>query len=327
VLRQYKLRKISSVLLHGPGSARKQHIGTAPGSAPKKSMMISCRFCGTSNARKENRCFRCGRRLHLANARPAPESYRSTLRDADPPEAPPPDIPHAPTVEGGGWGTATKMAREPVSVPAPSTSEPPIIIAAPRTPEPPHPSTLRSAGGLPGEGEWGSLSFQQARDRERAPESDIYTDENVAPLMARVMAGVYDALVMLAAFAVMAVAYALMTRNLDASPVPESALGWSIYGALMLAVVAFYRSLFILVGADSPGMQWAGLRLVTFDGDAPTAHHRWMRVAWGAFSVLPLGLGLLWALVDQERLTWHDLLSKTFPSPDTTARSLPRWSR
>ena len=51
-----------------------------------------------------------------------------------------------------------------------------------------------------------------------------------------------------------------------------------------------------------------------------------MRVAWGVFSVLPLGLGLLWALVDQERLTWHDLLSKTFPSPDTTSNSVPRWS-
>ncbi len=182
-------------------------------------------------------------------------------------------------------------------------------------------------GGLPGEGEWGSMSFQQAKERERAPESDIYTDDRVAPIAARVMAGVYDGMVMLGAAGVMAVAYAVMTRNLGADPIPETLAGWAIYGVLLLAVVVFYRTLFILAGGDSPGMQWAGLRLVTFDGDAPTTQERFMRVLWGTFSVLPLALGLFWALVDQEQLTWHDLLSKTFPSPDTGTRTAPRWSR
>jgi hypothetical protein len=26
-------------------------------------------------------------------------------------------------------------------------------------------------------------------------------------------------------------------------------------------------------------------------------------------------LGMLWALVDEEALTWHDHMSKTFPTP------------
>jgi hypothetical protein len=26
------------------------------------------------------------------------------------------------------------------------------------------------------------------------------------------------------------------------------------------------------------------------------------------------GIGLLWALVDEEKLTWHDHISKTFPT-------------
>lgn len=198
----------------------------------------------------------------------------------------------------------------------------------PRRPASPAPTPRDfDLSGLPGEGDWGSLSFQQAREQERAPESDIYTDDRVAPLPARIMAGVFDGLVMTGAFGLMALAYAVVTRNLGANPLPESLVGWVIYGVLALAVVVFYRSLFILAGGDSPGMRWAGLRLVTFDGDVPTVHERFMRVAWGAFSVLPLGLGLLWAVLDQERLTWHDLLSKTFPSPDAGARSAPRWSR
>jgi uncharacterized RDD family membrane protein YckC len=212
----------------------------------------------------------------------------------------------------------------PSTVPVPPAD--PIPAVVPHAPSP-VPDPQFPMGGLPGEGEWGSLSFQQAKERERAPESDIYTDENVAPVPARIMAGIYDGMVMLAAFGVMAIAYAAMTRNLGADPVPESFGGWAIYALLMFAVIVFYRSLFILAGGDSPGMRWAGLRLVTFDGDAPTVQDRFMRVAWGAFSTLPLGLGLLWALVDQERLTWHDLLSKTFPSPDSNSSSVPRWSR
>ncbi len=293
----------------------------------EKSIMISCRFCGTSNASEENRCFRCGRRLHLANARAAPDSYRppasSVHTAAAEPFPPSGDSASAPSSwpagvsDGGGNGAATRMAQV-----SPATNSPPVALKV-------APAAGREfpLGGLPGEGEWGSLSFQQAQQRERAPESEIYSDDHVAPLLARVMAGVYDGMVMLGAFGLMAIAYALMTSNLGASPVPQSALGWAIYGALMLAVVVFYRSLFILAGGDSPGMRWAGLRLVTFDGDMPTMQDRFMRVAWGAFSALPLGLGLFWALVDQERLTWHDLLSKTFPSPDNASSTVPRWSR
>lgn len=289
--------------------------------------MISCRFCGTSNSREESRCFRCGRRLHLANARPAPESYRAptaTVRDSvSPPlQALSDAVAGEPTpaafagLDGGGRATAAKMA--------------PMATAAPQAFVMTHPAPSPVPGqmaGLPGEGEWGSLSFQQAKERERAPESDIYTDDSVAPLPARALAGVYDAMVMVGAFGLMAVAYAVMTRNLGADPVPESWFGWAIYGVLALAVIFFYRSLFILAGGDSPGMRWAGLRLVTFDGEAPTVQDRFMRVAWGGLSALPLGLGVAWALVDQERLTWHDLLSKTFPSPDSTPQSAPRWSR
>jgi len=283
--------------------------------------MISCRFCGTSNARQEDRCFRCGRRLHLANARPAPDAYRgpaSSVHDMGRPDQPVPVVPTplevaSPLVgsDSGGRGTAARMAAEAL------------------TPVPTRPSAERdfSLSDLPGEGDWGSLSFQQAKERQRAPESDIYTDEAVAPLPARIMAGFFDGLVMVGAFGLMALAYAVMTRNLGASPLPESLLGWAVYAVLALAVVLFYRSLFILAGGDSPGMRWAGLRLVTFDGDEPTVQERFLRVAWGTFSVLPLGLGLFWAVLDQERLTWHDLLSKTFPSPDAGSKEAPRWSR
>ena len=50
-----------------------------------------------------------------------------------------------------------------------------------------------------------------------------------------------------------------------------------------------------------------------------TEHRRFgvrlFRVGAAGLSVLAAGLGILWALVDEESLTWHDHISKTYPTP------------
>jgi uncharacterized RDD family membrane protein YckC len=61
-------------------------------------------------------------------------------------------------------------------------------------------------------------------------------------------------------------------------------------------------------------MRFAGLRLVDFDGRKPHRDARLLRQAAGFLSLCSLGLGLVWALVDEESLTWHDHISKTFPT-------------
>jgi hypothetical protein len=40
-----------------------------------------------------------------------------------------------------------------------------------------------------------------------------------------------------------------------------------------------------------------------------------MRQLASVLSLISAGLGLVWALVDEENLTWHDHISKTFPTP------------
>ncbi len=82
------------------------------------------------------------------------------------------------------------------------------------------------------------------------------------------------------------------------------------------AVIAlFYRSLWYFGNGDTPGMRFAGLQLVDFDGRRPDREQRGMRQVAGLLSFLAAGLGLVWALVDEENLTWHDHISKTFPTP------------
>jgi uncharacterized RDD family membrane protein YckC len=57
------------------------------------------------------------------------------------------------------------------------------------------------------------------------------------------------------------------------------------------------------------------LRILNFDGRPATRQERLARVASAWISAAPAGLGLVWALLDEETLTWHDQISKTFPTP------------
>lgn len=80
-------------------------------------------------------------------------------------------------------------------------------------------------------------------------------------------------------------------------------------------IAAFYRSLWYFGNGDTPGMRFTGLRLVDFDGRRPDRDQRAIRQVASLLSFLAAGLGLVWALVDEENLTWHDHISKTFPTP------------
>ena len=88
-----------------------------------------------------------------------------------------------------------------------------------------------------------------------------------------------------------------------------------LLGGVTGAVVFLYRILWCLGGGDTPGMRFAGLRLVDFDGRRPEREQRTIRLAASMLSIVSAGLGLVWALVDEENLTWHDHISKTFPTP------------
>jgi uncharacterized RDD family membrane protein YckC len=66
-----------------------------------------------------------------------------------------------------------------------------------------------------------------------------------------------------------------------------------------------------MFGQVSLGLQGAHLNVVSFDGLRPTSALRFARLWAGWLSVLSAGMGVLWALSDQETLTWHDHVSQT----------------
>ena len=81
----------------------------------------------------------------------------------------------------------------------------------------------------------------------------------------------------------------------------------------------FFQLLFCLGNGDSPGMRWTNLRLVDFDGRRPDRDQRVRRLLANCVSIVAAFLGVIWALVDEESLTWHDHMSKTFPTADSQA--------
>ena len=87
-------------------------------------------------------------------------------------------------------------------------------------------------------------------------------------------------------------------------------LGGVVCGSLVLALL--YGLLFFSVSGTTPGMRAAGLRLVTFDGKAPSRRLRLWRVLGAVVSAGSFFIGFLWAAVDEEKLYWHDHISKTF---------------
>lgn len=78
---------------------------------------------------------------------------------------------------------------------------------------------------------------------------------------------------------------------------------WLVTGAY--AVASWWR------GGQTLGMRPWRLRVVAADGTPADLRALGMRYAVGSVSLLAAGLGFLWALVDRDRLTWHDRVSGT----------------
>jgi uncharacterized RDD family membrane protein YckC len=159
------------------------------------------------------------------------------------------------------------------------------------------------------------LPVANSARNNRTAESQIDSNAPVASTMHRAMAAIVDMSMMIVAFGVFAGLYTAMIFRYTGVWPSLDRVSLTVYGALASAVVLFYKGLWILANGDSPGLRFSQLRLVDFNGRRPGRAERAARVAFGWLSLLPAALGLLWALVDEESLTWHDHITKTYPTP------------
>ena len=64
-------------------------------------------------------------------------------------------------------------------------------------------------------------------------------------------------------------------------------------------------------GGQTLGMRAWRLKLLQANGQAMDWRHSLIRVAAAHVSLVALGLGYLWMLLDRQKLTWHDRWSET----------------
>jgi uncharacterized RDD family membrane protein YckC len=285
---------------------------------------MECRYCQSANAEDDHRCRRCGRRLRMGPVYtgssaaapaldyapvPAARSSRQAAPRIEIHAAPEPSAPR-PAASKITYQPSLFSSRElprvvPFETIAPDVAKHSASRPAPKT-QPAAPRQ-RHRKLIPGQQ---ALEFTHAARSQKPADGVIYCDAPVAVPAHRAMAAAVDASIILMALAI----FGIIFRLAGGAFVLDSKTG-PIFLAAAAGVVVFYRVLWCLANGDSAGQHWAHLRLVNFDGQRPTRTQRFYRLASGLLSLLAAGIGLLWSLVDEETLTWHDHISKTFPTP------------
>lgn len=129
----------------------------------------------------------------------------------------------------------------------------------------------------------------------------------VAPMWQRVFAAAVDVVIVLIATAV----FFSMALKMGV-PLPHSKAEFLFAMAPPGALWAVYEYLFLVHAGVTLGMQTARLQLVTFEGMQPRRRARRARAIAMVLSTLSLGLGVIWALLDEDTLCWHDRITRTY---------------
>ena len=166
--------------------------------------------------------------------------------------------------------------------------------------------------------------------------AQVYGDGRVAPPVRRMTAGAMDVSMVLIGFGVFVAAARIAGVYLAARRDQMTAQGFgfgsgkAVWIALALSLdphFAVLRHVWAMAERETAGMNWTQLQLVTFDGSPLDGRNRAIRFVSAWLSYCSGGLGLLWALADEENLAFHDHISKTYPAEKGSSRVLVQQRR
>jgi uncharacterized RDD family membrane protein YckC len=133
-----------------------------------------------------------------------------------------------------------------------------------------------------------------------------------APFLRRLGALIYDTLLLLGvlmlAVTLVVVPYGLVTGV--ASPAEDPLYLFFMRVYLLIVIGGFYVY-FWTHGGQTLGMRAWRFRAIRDDGQNLGYIDALRRFGWAIPSLLPLGLGLFWALFDRDGRAWHDRRSGT----------------
>jgi len=131
-----------------------------------------------------------------------------------------------------------------------------------------------------------------------------------AVLRPRVAAFAADTALAAAATAAFAGVFAAMARHTGLMPEKKAAAVAVVAVFLLLKLI--YQVLFFTLNEATPGMRMARIALCTFGDDNPTRKAMRRRIGATVLAACPMGLGLVWGWFDDDRLGWHDRMTRTY---------------
>ena len=164
--------------------------------------------------------------------------------------------------------------------------------------------------------DWQGMLLESATVEEVMPSSEFEHHfeptivPQTAPVERRLMAAAVDAGWVGAAWmGAVALVAEVCGPELRALTLPL--LGGIAVGSLALFAV-LYQLLFFSLSESTPGMRWARIGLCTFGDRNPTRREMRRRVFSTILAACPLGLGLAWIWMDNDRMGWHDRMSRMY---------------
>lgn len=269
---------------------------------------MHCLYCRHWNPEDEHRCQHCARRLQTTAARSAPEGYigatalamaaAPAARQTAPEIEAPPQRPQVPRQTRLFSEEAGKVLQFPTV--APKIHEP---RARTRRHSPQSSDSQAFLDFMP-------PAPHAPRTLKTSVEAVIYCDAPVATPTHRAVGFGLDFSIV-----IMAIGLFLLTFYICGGEFHKLDVGIGVaFGVAFFCIALFYGVLWVLTGSETAGARWIGLRLINFDGSRINRRERAIRFAAACLSVCSAGLGLAWSLADEEGLTWHDHMSKTFPT-------------
>lgn len=158
--------------------------------------------------------------------------------------------------------------------------------------------------------EWSSIELEAPAEEEWKYDEQppaYFSGVELAPFQLRLMATAVDIALILGL--VCAAVYGI-SGHLAHPPVLRVA---EVMGVVAVVIAGLlYQAFFLMVMHATPGMMYAGIGLCTFDDEQPSRAQMRDRLIAMLVSLLPVGLGLAWSAFDEEHLSWHDRLSRTY---------------
>ena len=156
---------------------------------------------------------------------------------------------------------------------------------------------------------WSGIELDAHPARAEAPRPDAIEVHGpyLAPVGLRLMAMAVDGALILGTFFGLGLWLMSKTTELPSTRMTEAI----VVTGLILAVFG-YHALFFKLAGTTPGMRFAGIALCTFNNEVPTPQELRERLGAMAVSLLPVGLGLVWSVFDDDHLSWHDRISRTY---------------